>query len=215
MAKVVAVFRSGGDFLPHHVQVLRRAVFDNSPPGTEFLCLSDVEIPGVKTLPLFYNWPGFWAKMELFAPWMKGDFLFMDLDTVILGPIDDFLKPRPVTTFGGALMWLPEEGRAEVWAAFHKDLKRIMREYGGEDVFLRAMWAKQHTVPRTFVDQVIRERKMTAQWHEELPSQITFRKYRGLLQPGCSVTRSGNERIVIFSGLPRPWHTKEFGYVWR
>ena len=215
MAKVVTVFRSGGDFLPHHVQVLRRDVFDNSPPGTEFLCLSDVEIPGVLTAPLAHDWPGFWAKMELFAPGMKGDFLFMDLDTVILGSIDDFLKPRPLTTFGGALMWLPEEGRAEIWRLFIEDPKRIMSEYGGEDVFLRAVWAKQYTVPRTFVDQVISKRKMTLQWHTELPGQVAFRKYRGLLQPECSVTRSGNERIVIFSGLPRPWHTKEFGYVWR
>lgn len=90
---------------------LRRMVWENSPPNTDFICLSDVKIPGVYTLPLLHKWPGFWAKMELFSPAMKDDFLFMDLDTVILGPIDDFLKPRPLTTFGGALMWLPEKDR--------------------------------------------------------------------------------------------------------
>lgn len=213
--QVVTVFRSGGDFLPQHVQALRRAVFENSPPGTEFVCLSDMSIPGVKTRPLFYNWPGFWAKMELFAPWMEGDFLFMDLDTVILGPIDDFLKPRPLTTFGGALMWLPGEGRSEVWRLYHENRKTIMREYGGEDVFLRAVWAKQHTVPRTFVDQVISERKMTRQWHIDLPGQLAFRKYRGLVHPKKSVDVTDNTRIIIFSGLPRPWHTQEFGSHFR
>lgn len=213
--QVVTVLRSGGDFLPRHVQALRRAVFENSPPGTEFVCLSDTPIPGVKTRPLFYNWPGFWAKMELFAPWMEGDFLYMDLDTVILGPIDDFLKPRPLTTFGGALMWLPQEGRAEVWRLYHENRKTIVQEYGGEDVFLRAVWAGQHTVPRTFVDQVLRDRKMTRQWSDELPGQVIFRKYRGLLQPSMLGTSSNNARIVIFSGLPRPWHTKEFGAHFR
>jgi hypothetical protein len=215
MTRVVTVFRSGGDFLPQHVQALRRMVWEHSPPGTEFVCLSDTQIRGMKTLPLFYSLPGFWAKMELFAPWMIGDFLFMDLDTVILGPIDDFLKPRPLTTFGGALMWLPEKDRMQAWKLFNDDPKRVMREYGGEDVFLRAVWAGQHTVPRTFVDQVISERKMTLQWHTELPGQLVFRKYRGLLQPGCSVTRTDDARIVIFSGLPRPWHTKEFGEAFR
>ena len=213
--QVVTVFRSGGDFLSKHVQALRRMVWENSPTGTEFLCLSDTTIPGVNTKPLLYGWPGFWAKMELFAPWMTDDFLFMDLDTVILGPIDDFLKPRPLTTFGGALMWLPEEGRAEVWRLFNENRKQIMKEYGGEDVFLRAVWAGQHTVPRTFVDQVLRDRKMTRQWADELPGQVIFRKYHGLLQPGQLGTRSDDARIVIFSGLPRPWHTKEFGAAFR
>lgn len=215
MARVFTVFRSGGDFLPLHVQVLHRQVFDWSPPGTEFVCLSDTRIPGVDTIPLQTNWPGFWAKMELFHPRIEGNVLFIDLDTVICGPIEDFLKPRPLTTFGGALMWLPEEDRKEAGEIFRTDPEGIMREYGGEDVFLRAVWAKQYTVPRTFVDQVISERKMTLQWHKELPGQVAFRKYRGLLQPGCSITRSEDTRIVIFSGLPRPWHTKEFGGVWR
>jgi hypothetical protein len=172
-------------------------------------------IPGVDCRPLQHKWPRFWAKMELFSPAIAGDFLYMDLDTVICGPIDDFLKPRPLTTFGGALWWLREEDRKEAWELFIKDPEGVMAEYGGEDVFLRAVWAKQYTVPRTFVDQVISERKMTLQWHTELPGQLAFRKYRGLMQPGCSVTRSDNTRIVIFSGLPRPWHTKEFGKVWR
>jgi hypothetical protein len=211
--RVFTVFRSGGDFLPHHVRVLRRQVFDWSPRDTQFICLSDVPIPGVETLSLATEWPGFWAKMELFS--LPGDFLFMDLDTVILGPIDDFLKPRPLTTFGGALMWLPAESRKEPGEIFRADPEGIMREYGGEDVFLRAVWAGEHTVPRTFVDQVIRDRKMTRQWNDELPGQLVFRKYHGLLQPGCSITRSDNARIVIFSGLPRPWHTKEFGAVYR
>ena len=213
--QVVTVLRSGREFLPTHVLALRRMVWENSPPNTDFICLSDVKIPGVYTLPLLHKWPGFWAKMELFSPAMKDDFLFMDLDTVILGPIDDFLKPRPLTTFGGALMWLPEKDRVEPWELFNKNPEGVMAEYGGEDVFLRAVWAKQHTVPRTFVDQVLRDRTMTLQWHKELPEQLAFRKYRGLLQPGSSITRSDDTRIVIFSGLPRPWHTTEFGKHFR
>ena len=62
--------------------------------------------------------------MELFDPEIEDDFLFMDLDTVVVGPINDFLKPRPVTAFGGGggcLMWLTEEGRREPWRLFNED----------------------------------------------------------------------------------------------
>ncbi len=213
--RVVTVFRSGGDFLPKHVQALQRQVLRHAPAGTTFECLTDTDIPGVESIPLKTDWPRFWAKMELFSPTMRGDFLFMDLDTAVIGPIDDFLKPRPLTTFGGALMWLPAADRREPGEIFRKDPEGVMREYGGEDVFLRAVWAGQHTVPRTFVDQVISDRKMTRQWHTELPGQLCFRKFHGLLSPGSIVTRSQDARIVIFSGLPRPWHTQEFGGLWR
>jgi hypothetical protein len=213
--RVFTVYRGGGDFLPKHVQALQRQVLQWSPVGTTFLCLSSVPIDGVLTYPLQTEWPGFWAKMELLDPAIAGDFLFMDLDTAIIGPIDDFLKPRPLTTFGGALMWLPEADRVEAGEIFRANPEGIMREYGGEDVFLRAVWAGQHTVPRTFIDQVIRERKMTRQWTEDLPEQICFRKYRGLVQPGRITTRSKDARIVIFSGLPRPWHTAEFSRLYR
>ncbi len=97
--RVFTVYRGGGDFLPKHVQALQRQVLQWSPVGTTFLCLSSVPIDGVLTYPLQTEWPGFWAKMELLDPAIAGDFLFMDLDTAIIGPIDDFLKPRPLTTF--------------------------------------------------------------------------------------------------------------------
>jgi hypothetical protein len=213
--RVITVLRSGGDFQPKHVQALQRQVLYWAPTGTTFECLSDQDIHGVTTTPLRTEWPRFWAKMELFDPAMKGDFLFMDLDTAVIGPIDDFLKPRPLTTFGGALMWLPEESRRLPGEIFRAVPEYIIRDYGGEDVFLRAVWADQYTIPRTFVDQVLRDRKMTQQWTDVLPGQLAFRRYHGLVQPECITTRSKDARIVIFSGLPRPWHTREFGGLFR
>ena len=217
MTRVFTVLNVGGGFLPKHAQALQKQVLQWSPPGTEFICLTNHEVPGVQTMPLKRGWPGFWAKMELFAPWMEGDFLFMDLDTIVAGPIDDFLKPRPVTAFGGGggcLIWITAESRAEPWRLFNEDPKRIMREYGGEDVFLRAVWLKQHTNPRTFIDPpALSDHKAVPSWQNVLPGQVAFRAFRGLVTRPYPFVHTGpkeNVRIFCFSGLPRPWDMPQF-----
>lgn len=133
MATVVTVLRSGGDFLPKHVRAMKRQIAKWAPQA-DFLCLSDVDIPGVHCIRLKYDWPGWWAKMELFRPDLDGhDFLFTDLDNVILGPIDDFFNPSewPVLQFGGwtALMWMPSAARREVWNKFISDPAGYMTEF--------------------------------------------------------------------------------------
>jgi hypothetical protein len=56
----------------------------------EFVCLTDSETLhgayGITVLPLFYNWPGWWSKMELFR--LSGPVLYFDLDTLIVGNLD-------------------------------------------------------------------------------------------------------------------------------
>ena len=73
----VCVLRSGGDFRPEHAQRLARQV-------SGLVCLSDVQVPGVATRVLQHGWPGWWSKMEAFAPELEGDVLLIDLDTLVL-----------------------------------------------------------------------------------------------------------------------------------
>lgn len=138
MATVVTVLRSGGEFNASHVQAMQRQAARWAPAGTRFLCLSDVNVPGVECLPLKYDWPGWWAKMELFRPDLDlGDFLYTDIDNVILGPIDDFFKytDRPKLQAGGwtALMWLPKWCREAVWDWFMEQPEDWMRVYAQEN----------------------------------------------------------------------------------
>lgn len=62
--------------------------------GAQFACLSDVDVPGVECIPLKHDWSGWWAKLELFRPDMPTDFLYTDLDNVILGPIDELVESQ-------------------------------------------------------------------------------------------------------------------------
>lgn len=62
--KIVTVLRSGGIFGPEHV----RWLYDQLDNKYEKICLSDIEIEGIKTIPLTTNYPEWWAKIERFDP---------------------------------------------------------------------------------------------------------------------------------------------------
>jgi hypothetical protein len=198
------------------VQVLSREVLKWSPPGTEFACLSDVDIPGVKTIPLKTTWPTWWAKMELCDPEITGDILFMDIDTVIVGPIDDFLT-GPFTTFRGcgALHLWPEADRKIVWDIFTQNPERIIEEYWGEDVFLRSLWTNQFALPKTFADTLEDKLSCGRQWLMDPPGQLLYRGKKSAFMPPSPIILGPDTRIIMFQSTPRPWRTPEFRHLYR
>lgn len=138
MSTVVTVLRSGGDFLPWHVQMMQRQVEKYSPADTEFVCLSDCDIQGVRTIPLEHNWPGWWSKLELFDPRLGlGTFTYTDLDNVILGPLDLILNvPTGYTCQREgwtALMHIPLQrastSEQSLWDVFVEDPEYWMWKY--------------------------------------------------------------------------------------
>ncbi len=110
----LCVLRSGGDYLPEHVQRLAAMV-----PG--LVALSDVPIDGVPTIPLAYDWPGWWAKMELFRPDIAGHVFYADLDTTILRMPAMPMRDTVLTDFGdpmvigSGLMFVTAATRAKIW----------------------------------------------------------------------------------------------------
>ena len=216
--QVFTTLRSGGEFLPKHVQVLAREVLAHSPAGTTFSCLSDVDVPGVHTIPLKTDWPTWWAKMELCDPEIAGDLLFMDIDTVIVGPIDDFLT-GPFTTFRGcgALHLWSRADRDVIWDIFRPNAKRIIEEYWGEDIFLRAVWTNQFALPKTFADTDADKLACGRQWTLDPPGQLLFRGKRPLRAFFCPrpIVLQPDTRLVMFQGAPRPWRTPEFRHLYR
>ena len=93
---VVCVF--WGDKYPvEYVHKLRSMVARNMPTQRHrFVCLSDVDIPGVDCIPVFANsWRGWWQKVALFTPRLFPGgtrILYLDLDIVITRPIDDLVQ---------------------------------------------------------------------------------------------------------------------------
>jgi len=82
-------------YSPDHVAWLHRQVSANLTTPHRFVCLTDKPDECAGGVALWHDWPGWWAKMELFRPglFVKGEIvLFLDLDTVLTKP---FAIPPP------------------------------------------------------------------------------------------------------------------------
>lgn len=196
-ATVVCVLRSGGEYKPTHVQALARQV-------DGLVCLSDVPVPGVPTIPLSHDWPGWWSKMCAFNPELiQGDLLLMDLDTVVLGSIDhlvaigkttmlsDFYYPERAAS---GLMYLTEDDRGAVWDRWMTTPERHMASCGslGDQKFVG------DCLPRA------------ARWQDEFPGQIvSYKVHVCTRQQSRRGIGNGSlpegARVVCFHGQPRPW----------
>jgi len=129
-------------------------------------CLYDkvssiIKLKDCTLLPMYNNeWPGWWCKMNLFAPQLKKyrPFLFFDLDTAIVGDIIDlfpneenenklinlidFYKGRSV--YANGVMWVPanNEKVEKIWDVWVKNPKGYMKTYKKGD-----MWFMNAVVP--------------------------------------------------------------------
>ena len=104
MITIATVLRSGGDYRPEHVRALAD-MCGRFAPAHRFVVLTDqcyafAEDEEIEARPLKRDWPGWWAKMELFA--LPGPVLFFDLDTVI---VRSLLVPALSYDIGRAIWW--------------------------------------------------------------------------------------------------------------
>lgn len=195
------------EYTPKHVQALQQQV-EKWAPFVEFECLTNAKIEGVKTTPLRHNWPGWWAKMNLFDPQTPADFLFVDLDTVITGPLDDILAVRELTMLrdfyrdgkklkeglGSGLMYLPPGSRRDVWNMWQQHPELMMRTYPRGDQFL---------LEKFFLNTAKR-------WQDVAPDQVVSWKVN------CkNDVVPDDARVVCFHGKPRPWEVGKFAHLYR
>jgi hypothetical protein len=210
--KVGCVLRSGGDFGANDVLALA-AGLQQYAPGVLLHCISDVPIipqtfttlPPPPVVNLFvigmaYDWPGWWAKMEMFRPEITGDFLYFDLDTVLVGDISDLISIGKLTLLedftvanklASGVMFIPEPYRLPIWQEWIADPDGIMARCDGFDTAgLRG--------DGKFLDE--NWNGTAAMWQRELPGQIVSYK--------VNVRNRGvptDARVVCFHGTPRPW----------
>jgi len=171
---VVLCLRSGGDFSYSDVELLAHHLhqqWDLAKGKLKIYCLfneidAEVELINVTLIPAFNkSWPGWWTKMNMFDPRMEKyrPFLYMDLDTAVVGNLDGILPPtghenefialggffKPDTTNGlqSGVMWFPanNEKISKVWNAWIKDPNGIIKgvhHRGGDQGFLRMVLGK-------------------------------------------------------------------------
>ena len=137
---VIGVLRSGGWPTSEYAERLSKAIVERS---TRFLCLTDME-PDCERLPLLHGWPGWWSKLEVCRPDIKGDWLYMDMDTIVVGDIEPLKVQRPAMLgdfyhpkLEAGVMYLTEPMRRAIWERWITDPDRWMAEYRGDGDFIR------------------------------------------------------------------------------
>jgi hypothetical protein len=194
------------EFSPKHVQALHEQIQEHAP-GAQFECMTDMRIDGVQCRPLRHDWPGWWAKMELLDPEVPGDFLFMDIDTVVRGPLTDILAVRKLTMLrdfyrdgkklkeglGSGLMYVPADARSGVWGMWRQQPQLCMRMYpGGDQRLLEKFWLNK-----------------ADRFQDVVPGQIVSWKVN------CQNGIAPDARVIAFHGKPRPWEVGQFHHLYR
>jgi hypothetical protein len=198
MTLPVCLVRQGDKYSLDYVRLLQQQIGNQA----ELICLTDRDcIPGVKAVPLVGNAPGWWAKMELFAPWNAKlrPFLFLDLDTYVLGAIApvladpgdklkmlrDFYNPPDAAS---GVMIVPKDC-SEIYGVWHGDPDGIMSrcKAGGDQQFTGHFC-------RSFLQ-------------DEYPGMISSYKVHSREEP--------TSPIVCFHGIPKPHEADGWaGDIW-
>lgn len=194
---VILVLRTGRNFGPRDVELLAKHIHRTS--DAEIFCLSDVplSIEGVEYMPMQNPWKKWWCRMELYSPRLLHlrPFLFIDLDTAILGSLNDIIAKIPDVTeyipledfyqkgkLATGFLWVPKASAKinRVWIEWLKakcpDTEKRM------DYFLR-----QHINPDRF-------------WQQITDKVVDFKPRTGKL-----LQDPGDASVVCFHGKPSIW----------
>ena len=146
----VLVVRKGTLYGPKYVRLLRDQVA-KFHPGVSFVCLTDQsDMPDVPVSRLRHQWPGWWSKLELFAPWNAHyrPCLYIDLDSYVLRDLTPLLEDSGElftmcrdfydrANANSSVMIIPRDASG-LWADWTQGTDRHMAENarGGDQVYL-------------------------------------------------------------------------------
>lgn len=196
---VACVLKSGGDYDADHVGRLAAHVKKYLSVPHRFVCLSDIEVP-CEHIPLKHGWPGWWSKIELFRNGIfKGKVFYLDLDTVIISPIDDLALARHRFTMLHSMSRPTHPGSGVM--SWSTDLSKIYR------IFLRnpKHWMKHCTTSECWGDQgfiFAHTPEHPDYWQDRFPGRIV--SYKMHCRPNGGRVPHGAS-IVAYHGRPRPW----------
>lgn len=150
----------GTKYSPEYVNILRAMVKRNLSLPHKFFCYTDDpdglrdDIEIVKIEDKLHGW---WNKLLLFQkeiPGVVGKTLYLDLDVIIVNPIDELFqfdenfviiedwmytvqRRRPTTTVYNSSVFVFEVGgNQHVWDNFNKDRKQVLRDNPGDQDFI-------------------------------------------------------------------------------
>lgn len=200
MLTIVTVLRKGGEYGHEHVRQVRDGVARWLAMPHRFTCLTDDYTSEWECAPLYHGWPGWFSKIELFRPGLfDGPTLYLDLDTIITGPLDDIILGHRWTTLSnfwdanrigsGLMAWDGSLDLSSIYDAFRAD-----PEVGIGKCQTREVWGDQGFISLTWPEP-------PARWQTLHPGRVVSWKM------DCKSGVPEGASIVCFHGPPRPWMT--------
>jgi hypothetical protein len=208
---VACVLRSGGIYDASWVGKLQRGVARHLTLPHRFVCLSDLEVP-CEAIPLVTDWPGWWAKLELFRPGLfPGRVLYFDLDTVVVGSLDA-IAAYPHRFTMAHEFWRPRQycSTAMAWDG--------ARDWGiaqGFNIALAEEYRNYNKIgDQAFIEDSLTLRGIPIDAFRDLFGERSIASYKA---HHCQRAPPADAAVVAFHGRPKP-HEFERGWVaelWR
>lgn len=210
---IVTVCRSGPEYGAEQARFLHDQL-----KGYESVCLTDLNLPGIRTLPLRYpKVSGWWSKMELFdtiGPLNSKPFLYIDLDTKILADLNplfdavrgkeslvmlqDFYRP---TALASGVMYVPPECKYPIWSSWRANYRQFMsdRLNKGDGGVIEKLYPWSLTWQCLAPGKIISYKR-----HVVGPDNRWYRK--GMSEGNGSMPEGAV--LCCYHGKPRPWRTE-------
>lgn len=207
---VACVLKTGGEYYPEHVALLKDGVAENLPQPHRFICLTDTPkaLDDVETVELENStWNRWWPIIEAYR--IPPPVLFFGLDTIITGDLSGvvhaarnhgILVLEDVYRRGGhiqnsVMSWSID--MRWVYDSFMSDPGLYMRKYRGDQDYLEAALTGF-------------EQPFFKFWQDALPGQLASFKV-DIVEKGLEEPPQGT-RVVFFHGHPRPWQQQLIPY---
>jgi hypothetical protein len=203
---ITTLLRSGGAYGPQHVHWLKRQLDKHCKVPFRFVCQSDVDVPGIETIPLVLDrvdGATFWGQVEHYRDIWPSDasVLTCDLDTVVFRDFTPHRCPE------GELFMLREIGNwvHSIWATwgggltyFRGDFSFIFQSFQLDC----AAGGQQHPhfqciAVQEFVTSCLRARGMSPR---DIEAHFCVRYYQGYRE-----SISPEAHFAIFPDHPKPW----------
>ena len=226
--RIVLTMKWGQAFSPDYVNVLHSVVAQNLDGPFTFVCLTDrpeglrkgieaFALPDIGLEPEEWYTSSVWPKLGLFVPdlsSLSGRALFLDLDTIVLGPLDRFFQPtgsiilqnmgqgwrktpRPGAPEPGTCVFAYNIGeQSQIPVAFMADKALNKGRFQNEQDFVAAHARDLHLWPEDWVWSF--KRHVARRWGRDILSDPK--------RP------AGDVSIIAFHGSPRPAELIKSGF---
>ncbi len=209
MITIACVFKSGGDYNLDYVLKLRNSIERNTTKRVGFICLGDSSFFANE---LSDNLPGWWSKIELFK--LVGNVLYFDLDTVILGNIDEMISVAEKLQFNefvGLRAFNPNRSQCVetsmnsgvmAWNGnfkFMYDNFNLKKEVNNPD--------KRMIGDQDYISRELRHKEIKIKfWQDEVKGIYSYKRH-------CKAGLPEDAKVICFHGHPRPHEAISINWV--